>query len=61
MTRKELEEAVDAGEHEELYWDFVVDKGAGEIPLHEDAIYQAIEDGRYFEAFIDWLEEMATA
>lgn len=57
MTREELEQEIDAGKHDEAYWEFVVDKGAGQIPLHEDAIFSAIEDGRYFDAFADHLEE----
>lgn len=56
--RAQIEQEVDSGKHDGAYWEFVVDVGAGEIPLHEDAICAAMEDGRYFEQFVDFLEEV---
>jgi pyrimidine operon attenuation protein/uracil phosphoribosyltransferase len=56
MRRAQIEHEVDQGKHDQAYWEFVVDRGAGEIPLHEDAIAEAIESGNYFESFVDYLE-----
>jgi hypothetical protein len=56
MRRAQIEQDVTDGKHDSAYWEFVTDKGAGEIPLHEEGIFAAIEDGRYFESFCDYLE-----
>ena len=60
MNRAQIEEEVQEGKHDSSYWEFVVDVGAGEIAMHEEAIFAAIEGGRYFEAFCDYLEGETT-
>lgn len=51
MTEQEFEQALDAGKLNLEYWDYVTKHGAGEIMLHEDAIFDAIETGRYYDGF----------
>jgi hypothetical protein len=51
MTEQEFDDAMDSGGLEDEYWDYVTCHGAGEISLHEDAIYEAIESGRYYDGF----------
>lgn len=53
MTEAEFEVAMENGDLDDQYWEHVTDRGAGEIMLHEDAIFDAIESGKYFDSFHD--------
>jgi hypothetical protein len=57
MRRAQIERDIDDGKYDNEYWEFVVDRGAGQIMLHEEAIYEAIESGDWFEQFVDHLME----
>lgn len=53
--RFEFENAIDSGKHDGEYWDFVASRMDG--VCWEEAIFRAIEDGRFFDDFVDYLME----
>ena len=57
MTRQELEDEVDAGKHDDAYWEYVVSRTTWR---GEDALLDEIESGHYFDDFLNHLLDKAT-
>ncbi len=57
MTRQELEDEVDAGKHNDAYWEYVVSRTTWR---GEDALHAEIESGDYFDDFVDHLLDKVT-
>jgi hypothetical protein len=58
MTRKQLEDEVDAGKHDAAYWEYVMGRTTWR---GEDALFEEIESGCYFDDFVDHLLDKVAA